>query len=176
MAAERAAGRVSEPSERSKDIDTAERVSVGAHRAWQPFLRGTTALMTLDGFAQPIFAGRFMAGSYDGLDAHAMNGMVMAAGMLLMTLCFAIAWRFGAAPGRATAQCVAMTIGTGVEIALGHQQILAVHIPLGVALIAGLVVVTVQTWRPPDTQARKQPTTGIEPAGRPTARITMERG
>ncbi|MBU3065260.1 hypothetical protein KO481_27495 [Nocardia sp. NEAU-G5] len=174
MAAERAADRVS---------------GVGAHRAWQPFLRGVTALMTLDGFAQAIFAGRFMAGSYDGLDAHALNGMVMAAGMLFMTVCFAIAWRFGAAPGRAAARCAAVTVVTGVEIALGHQQILAVHIPLGVALIAGLVVVTMQTWRPPGTQGGDQPTggideqprpdpeerPGIEPPGRPAGRIELER-
>jgi hypothetical protein len=158
MAAERAAGRVSESSAGS--VDTAERVSAGAHRAWQPLLRGVSALMTLDGFAQPIFAGRFMAGSYDGLDAHSLNGMVMAAGILFMTVCFAVGWRFGAAPGRTAAQCAALTIGTGVEIALGHQQILAVHIPLGVALIAGLVVVTVQTWRSP---------------ARPTGRISLER-
>lgn len=117
------------------------------HRAWQPFLRGVTVLVALDGFAQAIFAGRFMQGSYDGLDAHSMNGMILAAGMLLMTACFAVAWRFGAAAGRTLVPCVLLTVCAGVEIALGHQQILAVHVPLGVALIAGLVIVTVQTWR-----------------------------
>ncbi|WP_067667232.1 hypothetical protein [Nocardia miyunensis] len=122
-------------------------------RAWQRLLRAITTLVTLDSFAQTMFAGRLMAGSYDGLDAHSLNGPIMAAGMLLMTLCFAAAWRFGQATGRSVLRCAAMTVGTGIEIGLGHREILAVHVPLGVALVAGLVAATVQVWTKPTIAA-----------------------
>lgn len=122
-------------------------------RGWQRLLRAITTLVTLDGFAQAMFAGRLMAGSYDGLDAHSLNGPIMAAGMLLMTLCFAAAWRSGQAAGRSALQCAAMTVGTGVEIGLGHREILAVHVPLGVALVAGLAAVTVRVWMKPTITA-----------------------
>jgi len=122
-------------------------------RAWQRLLRTIATLVTLDGFAQTMFAGRLMAGSYDGLDAHSLNGPIMAAGMLLMTLCFAAAWRFGQTTGRSVLQCAAMTVGTGVEIGLGHREILAVHVPLGVALVAGLAAVLVRVWTKPTIEA-----------------------
>lgn len=122
-------------------------------RAWQRLLRAITGVVTLDGLAQAMFAGRLMAGSYAGLDAHSLNGPVMAAGMLLMTLCFAAAWRFGQTTGRSVFQCAAMTVGTGVEIGLGHREILAVHVPLGVALVAGLAAVTVRVWTKPTITA-----------------------
>jgi hypothetical protein len=126
-------------------------------RAWQRLLRAVTTLVVLDGFAQTMFAGRLLAGSYDGLDAHSLNGPVMGAGMLLMTLCFAAAWRFGQATGRSVLRCVALTAGTGVEIGLGHREILAVHVPLGVALVAGLAAVTVQVWSGPTITAEVAP-------------------
>lgn len=118
-------------------------------RGWQLLLRAITTLVTLDGLAQAMFAGRFMAGSYDGLDAHSLNGMIVAAGMLVMTACFAAAWRFGQATGQTVLRCVVLTIVSGVEIAVGHKEILAVHVPLGVALIAGLAAMTVQVWARP---------------------------
>ena len=118
-------------------------------RGWQLLLRAITTLVTLDGLAQAMFAGRFMAGSYDGLDAHSLNGMIVAAGMLVMTACFAAAWRFGQATGQTVLRCVALTVVSGVEIAVGHKEILAVHVPLGVALIAGLAAMTVQVWARP---------------------------
>ncbi len=116
---------------------------------WTHCLRVVITVVTLDGFAQALFAGRFMAGSYDGLDAHALNGTITAAGMLVMTVCFTVAWRFGAAPGRIAIQCAAITVATGAEDALGHNNILAVHVPLGVAIIAGLFVLNAQVWRQP---------------------------
>lgn len=127
-------------------------------RAWRRLLRTITTLVTLDSFAQAMFAGRLMAGSYDGLDAHSLNGPVMAIGMLLMTVCFAAAWRFGQASGQSVLRCAALTVATGVEIGLGHREILAVHVPLGVALVAGLVAVTVQVWT--------KPAIGVEVAAR----------
>ncbi|MQY23195.1 hypothetical protein NRB20_63220 [Nocardia sp. RB20] len=118
-------------------------------RAWQRLLRTVTTLVALDSFAQAMFAGRLMAGSYDGLDAHSLNGSIMAIGMLIMTLCFAAAWRFGQATGRAVLRSAALTVAAGAEIGLGHKAILAVHVPLGVALVAGLVAVTMQVWAKP---------------------------
>jgi hypothetical protein len=140
------------------------------HRAWQPVLRAVTALVTLDGLAQAMFAGRFMAGSYDGLDAHSLNGIIMVAAMLVMTLCFTAAWRFGAASGRAALLCAVLTVATGAESALGHQEILAVHVPLGVALIAGLFAVTVHIWRQPEAQPEGRPVAGGDEQSRPESR------
>ena len=118
-------------------------------QVWQRLLRAVATLVALDGFAQAMFAGRFMAGSYDGLDAHSLNAPILAAGILFMTLCFTAAWRFGQASGWSALLCVALTGCTVAEMVVGSLHILAVHIPLGVALVAGMLTVTVQLWLRP---------------------------
>ncbi|MEC3918175.1 hypothetical protein [Nocardia sp. CDC160] len=115
---------------------------------WQGVLRAVTTLVTLDAFAQAMFAGRFMAGSYDALDAHAGNAGVLFAGILVMTGCFAAAWRFAGAPGWQAGVGLVLTVTAGVQIALGYRMVLAVHIPLGVMLVAGLLTLTVRAWSP----------------------------
>ncbi|MGW4242680.1 hypothetical protein [Nocardia sp. NPDC004722] len=115
-------------------------------RTWQRVLRASTALVTLDSFAQAMFAGRFMAGSYDALDAHAANAGVLFAGILVMTMCFAAAWRFAGVPWWTAAVGLALTLAAGIQIMLGYRMALAVHIPLGVTLVAGLLALTIQAW------------------------------
>ncbi|AYF74409.1 hypothetical protein D7D52_11675 [Nocardia yunnanensis] len=111
-------------------------------------LRAVTTLVTLDAFAQAMFAGRFMAGSYDALDAHQANAGVLFVGILVMAGCFAAAWLLASAPGWPAAVGAALTVVAGLQIMFGYRMVLAVHIPLGVMLVAGLLTLTVRVWNP----------------------------
>ncbi|RMI30637.1 hypothetical protein [Nocardia stercoris] len=116
-------------------------------RTWRSLLRAATTLVTLDLFAQAMFAGRFMAGSYDALDAHRVNAMLAAAGMLLAAVCFAAARRYAGVPAWWVVVAALLAVAAGAQIALGFRMALAAHIPLGVALVAGQLALTVQVWR-----------------------------
>ncbi|MCX4091262.1 hypothetical protein [Nocardia sp. alder85J] len=127
-------------------MTTAERAG---SRIWPSLLRALTAVVALDGFAQAVFAGRLLAGSYDGLDAHALNAIVLAVGILTETICFALAWRFGSGTARPVFVGLGLIVLTAVQMTTGFRAILAVHVPVGVLLIGGLLGLVVQAWREP---------------------------
>ncbi|MVU77851.1 hypothetical protein GPX89_11415 [Nocardia sp. ET3-3] len=135
-------------------------------RTWQLVLRTATTLVTLDVFAQAMFAGRFMAGSYDALDAHAVNAAVLFVGVVLLTLCFAAAWRFAGTPGRFVGIGAVIAVITGLQIMFGYRMALAVHIPLGVVIVAGLLNLTVRSWNL--VEASVEPTAAEQIAAEPT--------
>ncbi|MCU1642007.1 MAG: hypothetical protein JWN03_2282 [Nocardia sp.] len=111
-------------------------------------LRGLTLLAGVDGLTQAMFAGRFMSGSYRALDAHSLNGLILGVISLLLTIAFGIAWRSGA-PSWTFWTSLGLTLACGIEIMLGHKAILAIHVPLGVLIIAGFLALLVQAWRTP---------------------------
>jgi hypothetical protein len=116
-------------------------------------LRVTLVLQALDAFLQPVLAGRFLSGDFGMLAAHAHNAtygvFVLAVLQIAVT---ALAWRLAKGPGSLVIVSVVLAGAVLLQIILGFDRVLGVHIPLGVAIITiiGWLAVWVCRHQPSD--------------------------
>jgi hypothetical protein len=124
-------------------------MTVGRSRRWPLGLfRLTTAAAAVLAFNQAIFAGQFLSGRYGSLllhrDLSTYTVAVIAAAVLA-----AILWRAaGGGPGWPIPATIALFALTALQTFLGYRLVLAVHVPLGVAVIVLLIALAVTAWRP----------------------------
>ena len=87
---------------------------------------------------QPLFAGIYLNGSNDGIKLHEPLGLTVTLIGLIQLLVATIWWRSG---GKPIAPLVSLLILVGevVQVAMGYSRQLAIHIPLGVALVGTTV-------------------------------------
>ncbi|MFI5730624.1 hypothetical protein ACIA49_10935 [Kribbella sp. NPDC051587] len=87
---------------------------------------------------QPIAIGIYLNGSTTGLQIHEPMGLALTSLGLTQLVVAVIYWRCG---GRGVAPVVALLILTAevVQAAMGYSKQLAIHIPLGVALIGSTI-------------------------------------
>ena len=95
---------------------------------------------------QPVFAGIYLNGSGAAMRLHEPTGLALTFTGLVQLLIAMIWWRSG---GRllAPAATLLITLGEGFEVAMGYTRQLAIHIPLGIALVGGAVAFAVWTTR-----------------------------
>jgi hypothetical protein len=95
---------------------------------------------------QPVFAGIYLNGSGAAMRMHEPTGLALTFTGLLQLLIATIWWRSG---GRLLAPVATLliTLGEGFEVAMGYTRQLAIHIPLGIALVGGAVAFAVWTTR-----------------------------
>lgn len=99
-------------------------------------------------FDQAVFAGQFLGGSYPALDTHRENATYAGIAVLVAAVC-AIPLRWpGRGPWWPITACVGLFGLIAAQIALGFARMLALHIPLGVAIIVAGIALTVWAWRP----------------------------
>ncbi|WP_086850529.1 hypothetical protein [Amycolatopsis kentuckyensis] len=110
------------------------RVAAGAH------------LVAIAG--QPVFAGVYLSGDYDGLRLHAAGADVVTSLGYLQLIVAIVVWvRLRRAwPFLATA---AVAAAETVQYFAGLDGALWLHLPLGVLTVAGLVTLVVALWRRP---------------------------
>ena len=90
-------------------------------------------------FAQAMFAGLFLDGNEAWRDWHAVNGMLVLPLLALVVVVLAVlVWRAGHGPGWLALASVGLLLAIFVQIGMGQTSQLAVHVPLGVAIL-GLV-------------------------------------
>jgi cytochrome bd-type quinol oxidase subunit 2 len=107
----------------------------GIARALQVVLRLLAALV----FAQAVFAGLFLDGNDAWRDWHATNGMLLIPLLALVEVVLAVlVWRSGRGPGWIALASVGLLLAIGAQVALGYTDQVAVHVPLGVAIL-GLI-------------------------------------
>jgi hypothetical protein len=97
---------------------------------------------------QPVFAGVFLSGDYDGLRLHEAGanattsvGYVQLAVAIVVWVRLRRVWPFVATAALVTAETV--------QYFAGMAGALWLHLPLGVATVAALVVQFVDVWRRP---------------------------
>ena len=96
-------------------------------------------LLAVSLLAQVIFAGLFLDGHDAWRDWHAANGMVLLPLLALVQVVLAVVvWRPGRGPGWPAIASVGLLVAILLQIAMGQAGLLAVHVPLGVAIV-GLV-------------------------------------
>ena len=97
---------------------------------------------------QPVFAGVYLTGDFDGLRWHAVGADVVSSiGYLQVIAAIAVWVRLRQAwPFLAT---VAVVAAETVQYFAGLDGALWLHIPLGVMTVAGVVVQFIAAWRQP---------------------------
>ncbi|THV40957.1 hypothetical protein FAB82_13510 [Glycomyces buryatensis] len=117
-------------------------------------LRAVATAHLVAGFAQPVFAGVYLSGDFDGLSWHVIGAdLVSFIGIAQIGAAVAVwirarrAWPFWAS--------VALTIGATAQYFAGLDGALWLHFPLGVALVAGIAAVFAAVWMRPLPRRRK---------------------
>jgi hypothetical protein len=99
-------------------------------------------------FDQAVYAGRFLAGDFGGLALHKDNATYTGI-VLLVEFVAAIILRWpGGGPLWPALTCIGMFGVIALQIVLGYARVLAIHVPLGVGLITGTVLMLIWAWRP----------------------------
>ena len=111
-------------------------------------LRVVTGVHVVAIAGQPVFAGVYLSGDYDGLRLHAAGADLVtsiACAQLIVAVVVWVrlrrVWPFLATTAVAAAETV--------QYFAGLDGALWLHLPLGVLTIAGLVVLAVGVWRRP---------------------------
>jgi len=110
-------------------------------------LRIVAVLHSLVFFAQPVFAGGYLMGDVDALALHNNNAAVVAiVGFIQLIAAIVFFWK---GRGRAWPIWTSLVIALLVEVqaVMGSEGQLMVHLPLGVSLIVGQVLITVWLFR-----------------------------
>ncbi|GAA2700266.1 hypothetical protein [Nonomuraea recticatena] len=134
-------------------------------------LRAVVSAHTVAVVGQPVFAGVYLSGDYDGLSWHAVGADVVTAIGLVQVIVAIMVWvRLRLAwPFFATSAVVAAET---VQYLAGMDGALWLHLPLGVMSVAALVVLFIAVWRRP-LPRRPQPPRGpvqtVEQPGHPAA-------
>ena len=84
---------------------------------------------------QPVLIGLFLSGGDDAkLRAHEMVGSTVAVSGLLLVVASVLAWRIARWPAMAVVWCVGLLSAEVVQLTMGYDRHLGVHVPLGVLL------------------------------------------
>ena len=128
------------------DVPEAVRVAAGPRRTLST-LRVLAVLHSLTMIAQPVFAGIYLDGDVDALSIHEINAAVVS-GLGVVQLVAAIGYVW-AGRGRRWPLWAALGIvlAEQVQTGLGYESAVAIHIPLGVSVIAMQILLTVWLFR-----------------------------
>jgi hypothetical protein len=124
-------------------------------------LRAMATLQALLAMSQAISIGQYLNGSYAMIRVHAMLAHIClysAAALGLTAIFYVIVG------GRVrVALCVGLFFLEGVQTAMGYSRLLAVHIPLGVAIVGTAVFVGAWSWTRGAARPRPAPATVSAP-------------
>jgi hypothetical protein len=111
-------------------------------------LRWVAVLHAVAMLAQPVLAGQYLDGDLGGLARHQLNALVVAGlDVLQLGAATAFGWR-GRGRWWPTWASLAIALLVEVQVGFGYAAMLGVHVPLGVALIVGQILVTVWLFGP----------------------------
>jgi hypothetical protein len=92
--------------------------------------------------AQSVFAGIYLNGSPGGLRMHEPTGLAIVFLGLAQLLVATIWWR-GGGQWQAVVVSLLIWVGEVAQVVMGYSRQLAIHIPLGIALVATAVAFAV---------------------------------
>jgi hypothetical protein len=92
-------------------------------------------LLAVAVFAQAVFAGLFLDGNGSWLGWHEANASLIQLLALVQALLAVAVWRTGRGPGWLALAGVALLLAVVVQAGAGYDHQLALHVPLGVAIL-----------------------------------------
>lgn len=105
-------------------------------------------LHTIAAAVQPMLAGAYLSGEVDAIDLHRRNALTvifsLAAAMIVAA---ALNWRPGGGRGWPAIAALGLLGAEILQIVLGFERQLAVHIPLGVTIVTLSVLFTIAVLR-----------------------------
>ncbi|MEV6968925.1 hypothetical protein AB0M47_27785 [Hamadaea sp. NPDC051192] len=111
-------------------------------------VRAVISVHVLAIVAQPVFAGVYLSGDFDGLRWHAAGADVVTSLGYLQLIAAAVVWFRRRRSGLFFATLGVVAAET-VQYLAGLDGALWLHLPLGVLTIAGIVVQFIAAWRWP---------------------------
>lgn len=117
--------------------------------------RATTATLAVLALTQAVFAGSFLGGQYNALMLHSLGAR---ASTVLSVVQLIVLWFVSRTGGPRSLVAVGalVTVLLVAEFASGELRLTALHVPLGVLLIAGILQLTASVWRLPLTARRTE--------------------
>jgi hypothetical protein len=110
-------------------------------------LRIMAVLHGLSVIAQPMLAGVYLSGDVDALTFHAINADTAAAfGLFQLIAAIVFVWK-GRGRQWAVWSALGIAAAENIQIPMGIDGVLAVHIPLGVSIVAAQILLTVWLFR-----------------------------
>jgi hypothetical protein len=124
-------------------------------RRWTrwPF-RITASVAALLLFNQAVFAGQMLAGTFPALQTHRANATCAGLAVLLAGAAAALIRWPGRGPLWPLLACLGLFGLIAAQIALGFARVLTLHIPLGVLIILGGLLLAYWSWRYQPAAAR----------------------
>jgi hypothetical protein len=110
--------------------------------------RATTATLAMLVLAQAVFAGSFLDGQYNALVLHAVGAKASTVLSVVQVIVLWFVSRSGG-PRSLIAVGAMVTVLLVAEFASGELRLTALHVPLGVLLITGILQLTASVWRLP---------------------------
>lgn len=115
---------------------------------WPWVLLRITASLALAGMiGQATLAGGFLSGFYPALEGHAHLGTATSVVIMLQAVVCVAVWKRGGGPSWPLRASIAQVVVAFVLWPLGESRILALHLPVAVALGIGVAFVAVWSWR-----------------------------
>jgi hypothetical protein len=130
----------------------------GSRRGIAVALHLVLRLLALLVFAQAVFAGLFLDGNQAWRDWHAVNGMLLIPLLALLQVGLAVLlWRSGGGPAWIALAGLALLLAIVLQNAMGQTSQLAVHVPLGVAILGlvGTLLGRTRNLTPPAPRQRR---------------------
>jgi cytochrome bd-type quinol oxidase subunit 2 len=130
----------------------------GSRRGIAVALHLVLRLLALLVFAQAIFAGLFLDGNQAWREWHAVNGMLLIPLLALLQVGLAVLlWRSGDGPAWIALAGLALLLAIVLQNAMGQTSQLAVHVPLGVAILGlvGTLLGRTRNLTPPAPRQRR---------------------
>ena len=104
--------------------------------------------------AQPVLAGRYLTGDVDAITVHGLVGSLLSlVAMALMAGALAYVL-FGRGRLWVLPATVLLFLAEGLQIGAGYSRELAVHVPLGVAIVVVAVLLAAWAWTPSAARPR----------------------
>jgi hypothetical protein len=97
---------------------------------------------------QAALAGQFLSGHGAWLRVHETNAGVIQLVGLVQLVVAVLVWRPGRGPGWPALASLALLVAEEFQIGFGYARVLALHVPLGVAIFGLTVAMLVGTGRP----------------------------
>jgi hypothetical protein len=116
-------------------------------RASLQVLRVVAVLHSLTFLAQPAFAGGYLMGDVDALGLHRIKAFVVTALDLIQLICALVYFWGGRGRSWPIWASLAVALAVEVQVGMGFERVHVVHLPLGVSLTVGQILITVWLYR-----------------------------
>jgi hypothetical protein len=110
-------------------------------------LRVTSTVTAIMLFDQAVFAGQFLSGTYDALEVHRENATYAGISVLVSAVAAVLVRWPGGGPWWPIAAHLGVFGLVALQIVLGFDHTITLHVPLGVATILLAATLAAWSWR-----------------------------